>query len=127
MSNHKCTSCGSINSYTSNGDNQICRACGDTQGYREEEEERELETYYSTLTQSSLNPRGYLKIRATSEEEARIVSKAILGKNWSFIYPEEDFLPQIEKYGLHSIDQSPEIVPEGNIWYYKKKLKEQSE
>lgn len=85
-----------------------------------------MKTFYCTLTQGSVNPKGYLKINAPSETDARLVAKYKLGKDWSFIYTEQQFEDQIEKWDLEPLHYSPITVTKDDMWYYKMKLEEQS-
>lgn len=87
-----------------------------------------MKTFYSTCTQRSLTPRGYLKIEAESEEIARIVSAVELGKDWAFIYnDEEQFQQQIQRHHLYPIEKSPIKVEESEEWSWRETLKQRQE
>ena len=65
--------------------------------------------YYFTFGSNHIDPRGisldhaYVKIKAKDYMSARKIMFKYRGSVWSMQYTEEQFLPQIEKYGLHEV------------------------
>jgi len=55
--------------------------------------------YYFTFGCGQAHPKGYVKIKGTYES-AREDMVIRFGLKWAFQYTEEQFLPQIERFGL---------------------------
>lgn len=85
-----------------------------------------MKTFYSTFTQSSPTPKAYLEVKAPNESLARLVSKAVLGKHWAFIYDAEktDFDAQIERYHLYPCGKSPIVANESDREHWEERVKE---
>jgi len=85
-----------------------------------------MKTFYATFTQSSPTPKAYLEIKAPDEGLARLVARAILDKNWAFIYSAErtDFSKQVQRYRLYPCGKSPIKVEEADREYWTEKVKE---
>jgi hypothetical protein len=66
---------------------------------------RRKQAFYATFGHAHSDPPGalmhkYLVVYAVDEEAAREKVIAERGDDWAFIYTEEQFAPQIEKYDL---------------------------
>lgn len=64
-----------------------------------------MDNFYVTFGFGHADLRNkYLKVKAESMEAARdFVFKSKVGRNFAFIYEEEEFMPQIEKYKLTEV------------------------
>jgi hypothetical protein len=58
-----------------------------------------------------IDARSYLVIEADDELEARHQVINLVSRAWAFIYPWDEFVPQIAQYGL--IDVTPYLNPVG--------------
>ncbi|MEI6296228.1 MAG: hypothetical protein WCO84_01100 [bacterium] len=61
-----------------------------------------MEKWYFTFGFNSEFRNNYVVFQGT-QEEARDMMFMNFGQKWGFQYNEEDFLPQIEKYGLKEL------------------------
>lgn len=66
------------------------------------------QNWYITFGPAHSDPPGllsgkYLKVQAADEYTARRQVIEKVGSRWAFIYSEDEFLPQIEQYGLTEV------------------------
>jgi hypothetical protein len=59
-----------------------------------------MKNYYFTFGAGSPLAKYYVKIQAQNELAARALMICMFSRHWSYVYQEEDFLPQINQYNL---------------------------
>jgi hypothetical protein len=62
-----------------------------------------MPAFYFTFGNNMSLKDNYVKIEAANQMEARTVMVQHHGTRWAFDYTEEQFLPQISKYGLTEV------------------------
>jgi len=62
-----------------------------------------MKNFYFTFGYGTENRDNYVKIAAKNYSVARVEMTRVHGLRWAMQYEEEEFLPQIRKYGLKEI------------------------
>jgi len=65
-----------------------------------DEDEEELKTFYATFGFSQSLAQCYVKVRALSYQAAHQIMTNHYGTMWAFLYPEDELLSAIHRYGL---------------------------
>ncbi len=60
------------------------------------------ENWYFTFGSGQAHPNGYVKIHGTFNS-ARDHMHKLYGSKWAFQYSEEEFMPQIKRWGLKEV------------------------
>lgn len=71
-----------------------------------------MKTFYVTYGFNSNLGKKYSKVRASTATLARELVMDVTKGKFAFMYPEEEFLPQIEKYGLQEVALQPQELYE---------------
>ena len=71
-----------------------------------------MPNFYVTYGFGSFQKNCYATVEANSYDEARKKVFGKIGPKFSFIYNEDEFSGQIEKYGLHEIPLMPMVMEE---------------
>ena len=68
--------------------------------------------FYVTYGYGSNLRNKYSKVAAPDYGSAHDLAHEVTSGKFAFMYDEDDFLPQIEKYGLHEVALQPQGFPE---------------